>query len=81
MVKAVDAPKTGNWAVIPWRLKRHLKKYPDFMMKQDKPSYPSEKILGQMFRLCTKYLNVCNIGLGISGYIGNFYLKFEYLNI
>ncbi|KAG6957113.1 hypothetical protein JG688_00011107 [Phytophthora aleatoria] len=28
------------------------KSYPDFMQKKDKPSYPSKKILGKMYRRC-----------------------------
>ncbi|RAW32219.1 hypothetical protein PC110_g11433 [Phytophthora cactorum] len=28
------------------------KSYPDFMQKKDKPSYPSKKILGNMYRRC-----------------------------
>ncbi|XP_068758712.1 uncharacterized protein [Montipora capricornis] len=49
---AVDAPKTGKW---PNPGKRNIKSYPDFMMKADKPSYPSEKILGKLYRRCRKF--------------------------
>lgn len=48
---AVDAPKTGCWPDLgPGDLK--VKKYPDFMMKNDKPSYKSEKVLGKLYRAC-----------------------------
>ena len=49
---AVDAPKTGMWPKMP---KVKLKKYPDFMMKSDKPSYPSENVLGKLYRRCQKF--------------------------
>lgn len=55
---AVDAPKTGNWQKLDAEHKRELKKYPDFMMKSHKPSYPSEKVLGKMYRECNKYMNI-----------------------
>ena len=54
--KAVDAPKTGSWTPLPPHIKSELTKYPDFMMKVDKPSYPSMNVLGQMFRECNKYM-------------------------
>ncbi|GMH41422.1 hypothetical protein BSKO_09332 [Bryopsis sp. KO-2023] len=57
--KAVDAPKTGNWQKIEKEVKELLTRYPDFMMKTDKPSYPSEKVLGKMFRECNKYMSFC----------------------
>lgn len=45
---AVDSPKTGKLVSLPpcWRPKR----YPDFMDKEDQPSYRSEKILGILYR-------------------------------
>ena len=49
---AVDAPKTGMWPKMP---KTKLKEYPDFMMKSDKPSYPSENVLGKLYRRCRKF--------------------------
>ena len=49
---AVDAPKTGMWPKMP---KTNLKKYPDFMMKSDKQSYPSENVLGKLYRRCQKF--------------------------
>ncbi|XP_028390591.1 uncharacterized protein LOC114515528 [Dendronephthya gigantea] len=49
---AVDAPKTGKWPKIP---QTNVKKYPDFMMKSDKPNYPSENVLGKLFRRCQKF--------------------------
>lgn len=55
--EAVDAPKTSNWQKIPSEIKDLLKKYPDFMMKEDKPSYTSYKVLGQMFKECKKYMS------------------------
>lgn len=50
---AVDAPKTGMWPKMPKMIP--IKKYPDFMMKTDKPSYPSEKLLGKLYRRCRKF--------------------------
>ena len=50
---AVDAPKTGLWPNM--RGMKPVKKCPDFMMKTDKPSYPSEKILGKLYRRCKKF--------------------------
>lgn len=29
--------------------------FPDFMMKSDKPSYPSEKVLGKLYRECRAF--------------------------
>lgn len=57
VLQAVDAPKTGNWQVIDKDLKDALKRYPDFMRKTDKPSYPSNRILGKIFRECQKYVS------------------------
>ncbi|KAF9625249.1 hypothetical protein IFM89_020835 [Coptis chinensis] len=45
---AVDFPKTGVPAVIPTRL--HVKEYPDFMEKLDKPTYESHRVIGKLFR-------------------------------
>ena len=50
---AVDAPKTGKWPQMPKM--RPLEKYPDFMMKSDKASYPSDKLLGKLYRRCRKF--------------------------
>ena len=50
---AVDAPKTGKWPQMPKM--RPLKKFPDFMMKSDKASYPSDKLLGKLYRRCRKF--------------------------
>lgn len=50
---AVDAPKTGKWPKMPKM--PPLKKYPDFMMKSDRPSYPSDKLLGKLYRRCRKF--------------------------
>ena len=49
---AVDAPKTGMWPKMP---KIDLKQYPDFMMKSDKHTYPSENVLGKLYRSCLKF--------------------------
>lgn len=51
--KAVDAPKTGKWPEMPKEAKVAV--FPDFMMKSDKPSYPSEKVLGKLFRECRAF--------------------------
>ncbi|KAF8021158.1 hypothetical protein BT93_G1555 [Corymbia citriodora subsp. variegata] len=45
---AVDFPKTGVPAVITPNL--FAKEYPDFMEKFDKPSYPSNNVIGKLFR-------------------------------
>ncbi|XP_050275545.1 probable RNA-dependent RNA polymerase 1 [Quercus robur] len=45
---AVDFPKTGVPAEIPHEL--HVKEYPDFMEKPDKPTYISENAIGKLFR-------------------------------
>ena len=50
---AVDAPKTGKWPKMPKM--RPLKTFPDFMMKSDKASYPSDKLLGKLYRRCRKF--------------------------
>ena len=50
---AVDAPKTGKWPQMPKM--KPLKNYPDFMMKSDKASYPSDKLLGKLYRRCRKF--------------------------
>lgn len=60
--QAVDAPKTGNWQTIGRDILDALKRYPDFMMKKDKPSYPSERVLGKIYRECSKYINFCEFG-------------------
>ncbi|GMH33449.1 hypothetical protein BSKO_01283 [Bryopsis sp. KO-2023] len=65
--QAVDAPKTGQWVSVPGSLRRQITRYPDFMMKQDKPSYPSNHVLGQMFRECNKYLNACSVDMSALG--------------
>ena len=50
---AVDAPKTGKWPEMPKEAKVQV--FPDFMMKSDKPSYPSEKVLGKLYRECRAF--------------------------
>ncbi|KAK2631925.1 hypothetical protein EUGRSUZ_L02260 [Eucalyptus grandis] len=45
---AVDFPKTGVPAVIPPNL--YAKECPDFMEKPDKSSYPSNNVIGKLFR-------------------------------
>jgi RNA-dependent RNA polymerase len=45
---AVDSPKTGRRVNLPAHLRPKM--YPDFMDKQDRPCYHSEKILGYLFR-------------------------------
>ena len=55
---AVDAPKTGKWPQMPKM--RPLKKYPDFMMKSDKASYPSDKLLGKLYRRCRKFKDLAS---------------------
>ncbi|CAD7696502.1 unnamed protein product [Ostreobium quekettii] len=65
--KAVDAPKSGDWQSVDRDIQAKVKKYPDFMMKTRKPSYPSERVLGKMFRECSKYMNVTKPGTGWKG--------------
>ncbi|CAL1408356.1 unnamed protein product [Linum trigynum] len=45
---AVDFNKTGVPAVIPPHL--HVKEYPDFMEKPEKPTYQSYNVIGKLFR-------------------------------
>ncbi|XP_058079206.1 probable RNA-dependent RNA polymerase 1 [Magnolia sinica] len=45
---AVDFPKTGVPAEIPPNL--HVKEYPDFMEKLEKPTYESTRVIGKLFR-------------------------------
>ncbi|XP_038721190.1 RNA-dependent RNA polymerase 1-like [Tripterygium wilfordii] len=45
---AVDFPKTGVPTEIPSHL--HVKEYPDFMEKPDKPTYESPNVIGKLFR-------------------------------
>ncbi|KAJ4705775.1 RNA-dependent RNA polymerase [Melia azedarach] len=45
---AVDFSKTGVAANIPGRLR--VKEYPDFMEKQDKKSYDSQRVIGKLYR-------------------------------
>ncbi|CAO3579322.1 unnamed protein product [Absidia cylindrospora] len=49
---AVDFPKTGNPATMEKNLR--IDRYPDFMCKEDKPSYVSKKVLGLMFKRINK---------------------------
>ena len=51
---AVDAPKTGVWPNV-MALDLRLDQYPDFMMKADKPSYKSNKLLGKLYRACRAF--------------------------
>ncbi|KAK3212614.1 hypothetical protein Dsin_017320 [Dipteronia sinensis] len=46
---AVDFPKTGVPAEIPQHI--HVKEYPDFMEKPDKPTYESHNVIGKLFRM------------------------------
>ena len=55
---AVDAPKTGLWQEVPATAR--LREYPDFMMKSDKPSYPSQKVLGKLYRECRNFQESMN---------------------
>ncbi|XP_044182237.1 uncharacterized protein LOC114966062 isoform X2 [Acropora millepora] len=51
--RAVDAPKTGDWPEMPKQAKVTV--FPDFMMKSDKPSYSSDKVLGKLYRECRAF--------------------------
>ena len=55
---AVDAPKTGKLPKMQGI--GEIKAYPDFMMKRDKPSYPSDKVLGKLYRRCRKFQNAAS---------------------
>ncbi|KAG9298243.1 hypothetical protein G9A89_002731 [Geosiphon pyriformis] len=46
--EAVDFPKTGRPAPFPYDLKAH--KVPDFMENPHKATYPSQKVLGTLYR-------------------------------
>ncbi|XP_001631543.2 uncharacterized protein LOC5511133 isoform X2 [Nematostella vectensis] len=50
---AVDAPKTGQWPDLNGL--KLPKSYPDFMMKTDKPTYRSKKLLGKLYRSCRSF--------------------------
>lgn len=52
---AVDFQKTGIPAVIPRELM--VKKYPDFMENDIHESYPSQKVIGRMFREVKGYIS------------------------
>ncbi|KAH9320927.1 hypothetical protein KI387_015566 [Taxus chinensis] len=45
---AVDFPKTGVPAQIPSNL--NLEEYPDFMDKEDKPMYQSDRVIGKLYQ-------------------------------
>ncbi|KAG6545755.1 hypothetical protein Mapa_012716 [Marchantia paleacea] len=45
---AVDFPKTGVPAIIPWYLRP--REYPDFMEKEHKATYVSNGVLGKLYR-------------------------------
>lgn len=49
---AVDFPKTGIPAQIPATL--IPKEYPDFMEKDDKPKYESQRVIGKLYRAVKK---------------------------
>ena len=50
---AVDAPKTGEWPKMPKDAR--VAAFPDYMMKPDKPSYVSGKVLGKLYRGCRAF--------------------------
>lgn len=47
---AVDFPKTGRPAELPMKLK--ISRWPDFMEKANKQSYPSQGVIGVLWRDC-----------------------------
>ncbi|CAM6099682.1 unnamed protein product [Calypogeia fissa] len=57
---AVDFPKTGVPAIIPWELRP--KEYPDFMEKVHKTTYISHRILGKLYRS----INPIKMGFSLS---------------
>ncbi|KAJ8315323.1 hypothetical protein KUTeg_007473, partial [Tegillarca granosa] len=74
---AVDFPKTGHIPEISKDLT--VEKYPDFMMKKDKPVYTSEKILGKLFRQCEFISKIINRSSHIDLIIENAIAKPEFL--
>ncbi|CAO2040760.1 unnamed protein product [Urochloa humidicola] len=50
---AVDFPKTGVPALIPYEL--HVREYPDFMEKLDKATYVSKGVIGKLYREIKKH--------------------------
>lgn len=60
---AVDFPKTGVLATLPKTAKVHS--YPDFMQIRGKQSYPSEKVIGYMYRKCRK-LALANVDMSLN---------------
>ncbi|MCO5557940.1 hypothetical protein L7F22_011513 [Adiantum nelumboides] len=69
---AVDSPKTGKLVILPSNLRP--KKYPDFMDKEDKPSYPSKKILGILYR---RVRGAAEKEIKLSSLLGNAEFSFE----
>ncbi|KAI5056194.1 hypothetical protein GOP47_0029715 [Adiantum capillus-veneris] len=69
---AVDSPKTGKLVILPPNLRP--KKYPDFMDKDDKPSYRSEKILGILYR---RVRGAAEKEIKLSSLLGNPDFSFE----
>ena len=59
--EAVDAPKTGKYPKLPREAR--VEKYPDFMMKSDKPSYLSSRVLGKLYRECRSFKETIEGGL------------------
>ena len=55
---AVDAPKTGKWPKMPQM--KPLEEFPDFMMKSDRVRYPSDKLLGKLYRRCRKFKDMAS---------------------
>lgn len=51
---AVDFPKTGKVASIPYNLR--IKEFPDFLEKDEAVTYKSEKIIGELYRSVTKFV-------------------------
>ena len=70
---AVDFPKTGYVARVPKEVR--IEKYPDFMLKPDKPSYASHRIIGTLFREIKAVMND-----GVSeDFSGNILVNSEFL--
>ena len=49
---AVDFPKTGILPAVPRAARTEVSEYPDFMGKPLNVSYPSKKVLGELYRRC-----------------------------
>lgn len=52
---AVDFPKTGKVAIMPYSLR--IQEFPDFMEKDEAVTYHSNKVIGELYRSVTKFVS------------------------